>query len=387
MIIKLSKHNRQIEYYVISILTFIFQVLFISIAKEFKDEFINYIQILSLSSLIVGLLGSIQFYIKTKKQIKSVLININKEIIKILFLLLIILSLYYFIKEPLLSFLFFTTFISLILILLKSAIYARKGSMIENSYLFLKNNIIKIIIILIAYLSSFNFYSSIIISNLLIIFLCSDIFVFSKLNKKNEKQYSFVSGLNTFIGGSITSFDKLYASKYLTEFITNYYIIFKVASIFQTITEVVFRKERFDITSHKIKKINFKELSNKIYFCLFILIISYFLILNIDQFILILNVIDIKHLISFFEILKTYKFEFLLIGLSFIVNSIASLRYDLIYANYGKNFLILCNFINFIILFLLLVFFANSLETLCYTFFAVQVINFTTLEIINRKYK
>ena len=109
MIIKLSKHNRQIEYYVISILTFIFQVLFISIAKEFKDEFINYIQILSLSSLIVGLLGSIQFYIKTKKQIKSVLININKEIIKILFLLLIILSLYYFIKEPLLSFLFFTT--------------------------------------------------------------------------------------------------------------------------------------------------------------------------------------------------------------------------------------------------------------------------------------
>ena len=386
MIFNLSPQNKHIKYYLISICTFIFQILFISVAKEFKDEFINYIQILSLSSLIVGLLGSIQFYIETKKKIKSVLININSEIIKILFFIPIIFSLYYFIIEPLLSFLFLTTFISLILILLKSAIYARQGNMMKNSYLFFNNNFIKILIILFAYSLNFNFYYSIIISNLLIIILCADVLVLSKLNKKNKKQFSFISGLNTFVGGSITSFDKVYASKYLTEFISNYYIIFRVASIFQTITEVIFRKERFDITSRKIKKIYFEKISSKIYFCFFILIISYLLVSNIDPLISILNIIDIKHLISFFEILKMYKFEFFLIGLSFIINAIASLRYDLIYANYGKNFLIICNFLNFIVLLFLLIFFAKSIETLCYTFFVVQIINYFALEIINKKY-
>jgi len=382
----LLTQNKHFKYYFISICTFVFQILFISIAKEFKNEFINYIQIISLSSLIVGLLGSLQFYIKTKKKFQTVLININKEIIKILFFLSILLSSYYFVKEPLLALLFISTFISLILILLKSAVYARQGNMLKNSYLFFNNNFIKIVIILIAYSANFNFYYSIIISNIFIIILCTDVLLISKLNRENKKQFSFISSLNTFVGGSITSFDKVYASKFLVEFISNYYIIFRVASIFQTITEVIFRKERFDITSYKIKKIYFKEIINKIYFCFFILIISYLLILYINPLISILNIIDIKHLVSFFEILKLYKFEFFIIGLSFIINSIASLKYDLIYANYGKKYLIICNFVNLTVLFFLLIFFAKSLEMLCYIFFLVQIINYIFLEFIYKKY-
>ena len=70
------KKNENFKYYLVSILTFSFQILFISIAKEFKNEFIFYIQIISLSSLVLGLLGSLQFYIDLNNTSKKILINV-----------------------------------------------------------------------------------------------------------------------------------------------------------------------------------------------------------------------------------------------------------------------------------------------------------------------
>ena len=134
----------------------------------------------------------------------------------------------------------------------------------KNSYLFFNNNFIKILIILFSNSLNFNFYFLIIISNLLIIILCADVLVLSKLNKKNKKKFRFINGLNTFVGGSITSFDKVYASKYLTEFISNYYIIFRVASIFQTIT-AIFKKKDLILPVAKSKNIFWENIKQNLF--------------------------------------------------------------------------------------------------------------------------
>ena len=381
------KKNENFKYYLVSILTFSFQILFISIAKEFKNEFIFYIQIISLSSLVLGLLGSLQFYIDLNNTSKKILINVNKQLIWLFIAAILIIVLYYLVNKPILSILFFTTFLSLVMVLVQSAIYARQGDMIGNSYLFFINNFCRLVILIVAYVLNYNFYYSVIASNIIIIYIYKNAITIPKFTSNNKKKFNFLSSINNFIGGSITSYDKIYASKYLVEFASNYYIIFRVASIFQSLTEIIFRKERFDITSYKINKLDYSKIYKKIYFCFFTLIILFITISNINYAIPLLKIANLNFLISFFEILRLYKIEFVLISLSFIINSIASLKYDLIYVNHGKNLLFVCNVLNFIVFFALLVLFARSVETLCLTFFIIQVINFLSLEILNKHYK
>jgi hypothetical protein len=381
------KKNENFKYYLVSILTFSFQILFISIAKEFKNEFIFYIQIISLSSLVLGLLGSLQFYIDLNNTSKKILINVNKQLIWLFIAAILIIVLYYLVNKPILSILFFTTFLSLVMVLVQSAIYARQGNMMGNSYLFFINNFCRLLILIVAYVFNYNFYYSVIASNIIIIYIYKNAITIPKFTSNNKKKFNFLSSINNFIGGSITSYDKLYASKYLVEFASNYYIIFRVASIFQSLTEIIFRKERFDITSYKINKLDYSKIYKKIYFCFFTLIILFIMISNINYIIPLLKNANLNFLISFFEILRLYKIEFALISLSFIINSIASLKYDLIYVNHGKNLLFVCNVLNFIVFFTLLVLFASSVETLCLIFFIIQVINFLSLEILNKHYK
>ena len=257
------KKNENFKYYLVSILTFSFQILFISIAKEFKNEFIFYIQIISLSSLVLGLLGSLQFYIDLNNTSKKILINVNKQLIWLFIAAILIIVLYYLVNKPILSILFFTTFLSLVMVLVQSAIYARQGNMMGNSYLFFINNFCRLLILIVAYVFNYNFYYSVIASNIIIIYIYKNAITIPKFTSNNKKKFNFLSSINNFIGGSITSYDKLYASKYLVEFASNYYIIFRVASIFQSLTEIIFRKERFDITSYKINKLDLEAIKLK----------------------------------------------------------------------------------------------------------------------------
>ena len=165
------KKNENFKYYLVSILTFSFQILFISIAKEFKNEFIFYIQIISLSSLVLGLLGSLQFYIDLNNTSKKILINVNKQLIWLFIAAILIIVLYYLVNKPILSILFFTTFLSLVMVLVQSAIYARQGDMIGNSYLFFINNFCRLVILIVAYVFNYNFYYSVIASNIIIIYI------------------------------------------------------------------------------------------------------------------------------------------------------------------------------------------------------------------------
>ena len=69
--------KQDLYYYLISILTVIFQFLFLAYIKDFS-EFVKYIELFSSSTLFISLFGSLQFYFNKKKNIiKS--INIKKK--------------------------------------------------------------------------------------------------------------------------------------------------------------------------------------------------------------------------------------------------------------------------------------------------------------------
>ena len=57
---------KNINFYFLSVITLLFQFLFLSIIKEYENEFIYYIQIISLNQIIICFLGSIQFYLYEK---------------------------------------------------------------------------------------------------------------------------------------------------------------------------------------------------------------------------------------------------------------------------------------------------------------------------------
>ena len=78
---------------------------------------------------------------------------------------------------------------------------------------------------------------------------------------------------------------------------------------------------------------------------------------------------------SLFVIIENYNFEFVIISLAFLINSISGLKYDYIYKNFSKNKLLYINLSNLIMFIILIIFSENILE-LCLSFIFVQVINF-----------
>ena len=75
MNIEINKIN--FKYYLYSILAIFFQFLYLAYLKDF-DGFNKYIEIFSLSVIVIGLFGSIQFYfIKEKNQVIGLKIKKN----------------------------------------------------------------------------------------------------------------------------------------------------------------------------------------------------------------------------------------------------------------------------------------------------------------------
>ena len=63
-------------FYIYSSLSIFFQFYFLILAKDFTDDFFIYIQLISISSLLNGVFGSIQFFFQNKRTI-----SIRKEIL------------------------------------------------------------------------------------------------------------------------------------------------------------------------------------------------------------------------------------------------------------------------------------------------------------------
>ena len=241
--------NLNFRYYFYSILTILFQFLFLAFLKDF-EHFNKYIEIFSLSIIVIGSFRSIQFYfIKEKNQLIGIRINKN---VRIFFLLIVSVAFIYYLYHDLRFGLFFLSAIILSsIVLYQGAVYANMNHSFYNSKFILIVSSFKFFLLLILTLFSNNIFVILICSNLIIIFIW--VFFYYKITLFEENGYSIFSATNTMIGGSITSIDKIIVSNLYQNLSINYYLIFRVSSILQVISEIVFRNERFQITS-KTKK-------------------------------------------------------------------------------------------------------------------------------------
>lgn len=360
---------KTIEFYILSFISIVLQFIFLSILKEFNEEFLKYIEITILSQIIISILGSIQFYIESYKNQK--IINIQKNFFYLFSIIIILISFFYIIQNFIFFLFFITALGSMATMLLNTAYFARFNLQRLNTYYVFVLILLKTVTLYIVYIYDLRFYYSIILINIISMI---GIFFFTVKFHLKKRGFSIISLLNNFLGTSLTTIDKLYCNKFLSNLSADYFIIFKIASFFQYLTEVIYRKERFEITSG-IKNINQKNIFLKFITCFFFIGIAYLLIKNIFLLEQLFIQMNMELIYSLFVIIENYALEFVIISLAFLINSISGLKYDYIYKNFSKNKLLYINLITLIIFIILIIFSKNILE-LCLSFILVHVINF-----------
>ena len=370
---------KNINFYFLSVITLLFQFLFLSIIKEYENEFIYYIQIISLNQIIISFLGSIQFYLYEKST--KVDFNIYKFPVYFLIFTLAFLSIYYFLKDLKWFLLFISSTFSIFFLTISNAYFARFNKFEENTRLLLFYSFIKVLAVVASYSTEINVINAIIISN--IIFCFYSYKFIKKINLKyNQKgSFSLISILNNILGNSNTTLDKLYCSKFAVYIAANYFLIFKVASIFQYFTEVIFRKERFIITEGK-SEINEKFVYFKFCLLLFSLIVGNLIFKKYNLFLLNLSDETYDFIYSFIQIILLHIDEITIISFAFLINSLSGLDYDKIYRNYGNKKLFLANFLNTSIFIVLLFLFGDSVYNLAVIFLIIHMLNFVYIKIL-----
>lgn len=364
MSVEINKIN--FKYYLYSIVAVFFQFLYLAYLKDF-DGFNKYIEIFSLSVIVIGLFGSIQFYfIKEKNQVIG--LKIKKNFI-VFFLAIVLTSFFYYSYQKFEFGLFYLSSIILSLILLfQGAVYANLNYTFFNTKFILLISSIKFLLLIFFSIFLNNIFLILIYSNLILILIW---IIFYYKNVLFEKEgYSIFSATNTMIGGSISSVDKIIVSNFYQNISVNYYLIFRVSAILQILGEIIFRNERFQITS-KISKLDFKIVLFKIISLSLFIITSSYLI----KFSYLINyVLNIEFINEFFKIVSKYQFEYIIIAFSILINSISGLFYDYIYSFFGNKNLIFINVLSFCILIGLLLNFVNDLTSICLIFLSIQLI-------------
>ena len=371
---------KTIEYYFLSCIGIILQFLFLSIVKEYDEDFLKYIEITVLSQTIISIFGSIQFYIYKKNNRKT--FNINKTFLYIFILSIILISIFYLFENFLYFIFFITTLGSLGSLLLNTAIFSRFNLQRFSTYYLYLFTLFKTSILYFAFKMNLNFYYSLIFINLLLILT---LFIF-KMNITIKKDgFSLLSLINNFFGSGITTIDKLYCNKFLTFLAADYYIIFRLSSIIQYLTELMFRKERFEITSG-IENINNRNLYMKIVICLIFIIFSFIFLENLSLLEPLILQYNLNLIFSLLVIAQQYTLEFVFVSLGFLLNGISGLRYDFIYSKYSQKKLMIINSSNFL-LFMFLIFISSTIFHLCLAFLFVQIFNYLIVKMYEKKLK
>ena len=367
--------KQDLYYYLISILTVIFQFLFLAYIKDFS-EFVKYIELFSSSLLFISLFGSLQFYFNKKKNIiKS--INIKKNFRFFFSIFFFILISYYLLQDLIYGLFFLLSSASSFILIYQSAYYANLNLNFQNSKFIFIFTALKFFIVIFVLLISSNLLLSVIVSNLILILIWITFYL--KTIVIINKGYSIKSSINTMIGASPTSIDKIISASLYPQLSAAYYLIFRVSSVVQILTEIVFRKERFQITSRDYK-INKLKVLKKIIIISSLILFSSLLIKYSFNFTTILNIDFID---SFFILLSEYSVDYLIICFSFLLNSISGLLYDSMYSRYGNQKLLWCNSINLLIMIILLLNYVTDIRSLCLIFFMIQLLNIVFMGFIN----
>ena len=123
---------KTIEFYILSFISIVLQFIFLSILKEFNEEFLKYIEITVLSQIIISILGSIQFYIESYKNQK--IINIQKNFFYLFSIIIILISFFYIVQNFIFFLFFITALGSMATMLLNTAYFARFNLQRLNTY-------------------------------------------------------------------------------------------------------------------------------------------------------------------------------------------------------------------------------------------------------------
>lgn len=369
-----------LKFYFLSFLTLIFQFLFLATIKEFEYEFNIYIQIMAINSILLSFVGSIQFYFKKKNNLVS--LSFLKKTIIILNLIIILVAVYYYFLNIKWFIFFFSSIISLFFFTINIAYNTRFNLFDRNTNLLLNFSLVKFIFIYLAYLNNFDILNTLILSNLIIVTLCLNVIKKIKIILSEKNSFSLKSIFNNILGTGNTTLDKLYCTNYAVLISVNYFLIFKVASIFQYFTEVLYRKERFLITEGK-SRIDKKLIMIKFFTVFFLIAFCNLIIQKFNYVIDNLNNGNLEFIFSFFQILVKYNLEFSLIALAFLINSVAGLTYDKIYRKFGNNYLIYINFLNVLFFVILLFLFGNSIFNMAIIFLAIHILNYFFIKLLD----
>ena len=370
-------------FYIYSSISIFFQFYFLILAKDFTDDFFIYIQLISISSLLNGVFGSIQFFFQNKG-----ILSIRKEILIFYLCLKFLIFIFCSIKyDFLIGFVFIVLSLNLFWINLISAKAAYNDMLTSNSKYLL----------FVAILKFFSVYFSILLEasflNLILFFtlinLISSVYLYGKIEIKFDKNgYSFKSSIITFLGSSLFSLDKIFISIFFPKILISYFLINRISSIFQIFSEIFFREERFKITSgKKIRKylgIIFKLILLFSILLLIILIINFWN-LDLNKIYFLEKFKNLNKIFLYIYELKNYKFEIFLMSSSYILNSTVGLWYDRMYKNLYENYLLIINFLNMLVLLILFILYANDLKSFAISLFVTQIFNLITVFIFFRK--
>ena len=369
----------KVNFYFLSIFSFIFNIFFLITCNKFGDIFLEYLRILIYINFFICCFGSLQFYIKIKNNL--IYYSIEKNLLLILITLFCVTFFYYLFKDLVLSLVFLTTVLSSLIIHFRVCSQTFLNKLLGNaSYLFFIS-FIKFIIIFYSYSYKIDFLYSVITMNLLIIFLSIKFIRDIRITFNYKSSFNIISGINNLFGTVTTTLDKIYVVNILPFLSVTYYLVFKIASIYQFLTEIVYRKERFEITSGRYlenKKIVFFKFSilffGTILFNLFVKLI-------IDFFQLYINIFLVD---DFLKIIKENIDSISIFFIGFLINALSGLSYDQIYKKYLYKKVLNINIFLSVIFSILLISFGKNIIYISLIFLISQIIE---LIMINLKKK
>lgn len=346
--------------------SFIGSISFLVIANFLELKNLEkYILILSISTVFASIIYSSS--IKSKLEDNIIKISFTKDTIKILSILLLFIIFYLIFKENyFLAIFFISTVIYEFCFNLFAISFIKRNNSLDHSKFLLLTSILKNLCLCI-FVFTFDLLKIVLIFYILysLIFL----FFFKKLKiffKRNNKSFNIKDFFYILSGSLIFQIDKILGESFLSrnEYIT-YFLIFKFASLFQIIGNLLTQPIRNNLISiEKVSKEVIKQLNRFTVLLIILLLSSNFMFVILNELVFFNNYI--------FEINYKNIFIFNFLSLAIITHIYNGFYLDSLFINNFSKVLFKINL--FIIFFILLsLFFFKYLILWSFVMFLAQI--------------
>ena len=317
-------------------LAFTLSLFFLVYAKKLDLNNVNkYILIISLSAIFASIIYSTS--IKSKYENGNIIIGITNKTLFLIFLFTILTSIYLGTKSIQLILFFYLNIFYEISLNLLLIYFIKNNKTYLHSVVQLANSLIKVLFLILLSIYFNNLIK--IVSIYYIFFLILFLFFYNKLNiffNSKKRTFKIIDIFYVITGSLIFQIDKILGESLLSKdnyFI--YFIIFKIASIFQIGGSILFQPIRNKLIS--IEKIT-NDIKLELNFLIKILVL---LLIILNFFFFAANYLGfLKDLIIQISINNLLIFNFF--SLAFIFHTYNGFYLDALFINdYGKNLFIL----------------------------------------------